>query len=144
VRFSAKGLSVFNPLLFLSARPFLSAQPNSIRSKKSVGHSVKVMLEHYGRFQKSDFDRIAEACERVKQEKGYLWVVKRFILSHFYPKMRVLHRYLQRQPVQRGWHRIRHSTHRQGVESPGMMGKRVQTDFAPFIASPRKQGTIGQ
>ena len=34
-----------------------------------LGHSVKVMLEHYGRSQQSDFDNIAKACERVRQEK---------------------------------------------------------------------------
>jgi integrase len=34
-----------------------------------LGHSVKVMLEHYGRFQQSDFDQIAEACLQVKQRK---------------------------------------------------------------------------
>jgi len=34
-----------------------------------LGHSVKVMLEHYGRFQQSDFDQIAEACEQVKKGK---------------------------------------------------------------------------
>ena len=28
------------------------------------------MLEHYGRFQQSDFAKIAEACERVKREKA--------------------------------------------------------------------------
>ena len=33
-----------------------------------LGHSVKVMLEHYGRFQKSDYDQIAEACLQVKQK----------------------------------------------------------------------------
>jgi hypothetical protein len=27
------------------------------------------MLEHYGRFQQSDFDQIAEACLQVKQKK---------------------------------------------------------------------------
>ena len=37
-----------------------------------LGHSVQVMLEHYGRIQQSDFDQIAEACERVKQEKEQL------------------------------------------------------------------------
>ena len=37
---------------------------------KWLGHSVKVMLEHYGRFQQSDFAQIAEACEQVKQKKG--------------------------------------------------------------------------
>ena len=36
---------------------------------KWLGHSVKVMLEHYGRFQESDFAKVAEACERVRQEK---------------------------------------------------------------------------
>jgi len=36
---------------------------------KWLGHSVKVMLEHYGRFQKSDYAKIAEACERVRREK---------------------------------------------------------------------------
>jgi len=34
-----------------------------------LGHSVKVMLEHYGRIQESDFDCIAIARERVKQQK---------------------------------------------------------------------------
>ena len=35
-----------------------------------LGHSVKVMLEHYGRFQQSDFDQIAEACEQVREQKA--------------------------------------------------------------------------
>ena len=35
---------------------------------KWLGHSVKVMLEHYGRIQQSDFDQIAEACEQVKKK----------------------------------------------------------------------------
>ena len=34
-----------------------------------LGHSVKIMLEHYGRVQQSDFDQIAEACEQVKERK---------------------------------------------------------------------------
>ena len=33
-----------------------------------LGHSVKVMLEHYGRIQQSDFDQIDEACLQVKQK----------------------------------------------------------------------------
>ena len=28
------------------------------------------MIEHYGRFQQSDFAKIAEACEQIKQKKG--------------------------------------------------------------------------
>ena len=36
---------------------------------KWMGHSVQVMLQHYGRFQKSDFAKVAEACERVRREK---------------------------------------------------------------------------
>ena len=36
---------------------------------KWLGHSVKVMLEHYGRIQQSDYDQIAEARERVKRKK---------------------------------------------------------------------------
>jgi len=36
---------------------------------KWLGHSVQVMLKHYGRFQQSDYDQVAEACERVKREK---------------------------------------------------------------------------
>ena len=31
--------------------------------------SVKVMLEHYGRIQQSDFDQIAEACMKVREQK---------------------------------------------------------------------------
>jgi hypothetical protein len=27
------------------------------------------MLEHYGRIQESDYDKIAEACRQIKQEK---------------------------------------------------------------------------
>jgi len=37
---------------------------------KWLGHSPEVMLKHYGRFQKSDLEQIADACERIKQEKG--------------------------------------------------------------------------
>ena len=37
---------------------------------KWLGHSVKVMLEHYARFQESDYAQIAAACERVRQENG--------------------------------------------------------------------------
>jgi len=33
-----------------------------------LGHSVEVMLKHYGRTQKADYDRIEEACVRVKQK----------------------------------------------------------------------------
>ena len=35
-----------------------------------LGHSVKVMLQHYGRIQQSDFDQIAAACEQVKHRKA--------------------------------------------------------------------------
>jgi len=35
-----------------------------------LGHSVKVMLEHYGRIQQSDFDQIAQACLQVQQKKN--------------------------------------------------------------------------
>ena len=35
-----------------------------------LGHSVKVMLEHYGRIQQSDFDQIAEACVKIKEGKN--------------------------------------------------------------------------
>ena len=56
---------------------------------KWMGHSVQVMLQHYGRFQKSDFAKVAEACERVRREKEQPMGVKRFILSPFYRKMRV-------------------------------------------------------
>ena len=34
-----------------------------------LGHSVKVMLEHYGRIRKSDFDQIEQACLKIKQKK---------------------------------------------------------------------------
>jgi len=34
-----------------------------------LGHSVKVMLEHYGRIQKEDYDKIALACQEVKKRK---------------------------------------------------------------------------
>ena len=34
-----------------------------------LGHSVKVMLEHYGRIKKSDFDQIEQACQQIKQNK---------------------------------------------------------------------------
>jgi len=37
---------------------------------KWLGHSVKVMIEHYGRFQQSDFAKVAEACERVEREQS--------------------------------------------------------------------------
>ena len=37
---------------------------------KWLGHSVQVMLEHYGRHKQSDNDQIAEACEQVKQRKA--------------------------------------------------------------------------
>ena len=39
---------------------------------KWLGHSVKVMLEHYGRIQQSDFDQIADACVQVKQKKDQM------------------------------------------------------------------------
>ena len=39
---------------------------------KWLGHSVKVMLEHYGRFQQSDFAQIANACEQVRRKKDQL------------------------------------------------------------------------
>ena len=35
-----------------------------------LGHSVQVMLEHYGRHKQSDYDQIAEACEQVKKRKA--------------------------------------------------------------------------
>jgi len=35
-----------------------------------LGHSPKVMLEHYARFQQGDFDQIAEACLQVRQRKA--------------------------------------------------------------------------
>ena len=38
---------------------------------KWLGHSVKVMLEHYGRIQQSDFDQIAEACEQTRQKNEH-------------------------------------------------------------------------
>jgi len=34
-----------------------------------LGHSVKVMLEHYGRIQKADYDKIAQACEETNERK---------------------------------------------------------------------------
>ena len=34
-----------------------------------LGHSAKVMLEHYGRIQQSDYDQITEACVRTQQKK---------------------------------------------------------------------------
>ena len=34
-----------------------------------LGHSVKIMLEHYGRTQKSDYDQIEQVCSQVKQKK---------------------------------------------------------------------------
>ena len=37
-----------------------------------LGHSVKVMLEHYGRWQQSDDDQVAHACEQVKQKKDQI------------------------------------------------------------------------
>jgi len=37
---------------------------------KWLGHSVRVMLEHYGRFQQSDYDQIAQACVQVKERKN--------------------------------------------------------------------------
>ena len=56
---------------------------------KWLGHSPAVMLKHYGRFQKSDYDQIADACERVRQETGQTMGNQGGILSHFYPQMRV-------------------------------------------------------
>ena|GEM_PF-84874 len=35
-----------------------------------LGHSVEIMLKHYGRTQKADFDRIEQACQQVNQKKG--------------------------------------------------------------------------
>ena len=35
-----------------------------------LGHSVKVMLEHYGRIQKADYDKIAQACLEVEQRNN--------------------------------------------------------------------------
>ena len=32
-----------------------------------LGHSVAVMLEHYGRIQKEDYDKIAQACQEVRE-----------------------------------------------------------------------------
>lgn len=37
-----------------------------------LGHSVKVMLEHYGRVQKEDFDKIAQACQEAEIRKQTL------------------------------------------------------------------------
>ena len=37
-----------------------------------LGHSVKVMLEHYGRIQQSDYDQIEQACLRIKREKDQM------------------------------------------------------------------------
>jgi integrase len=34
-----------------------------------LGHSPQVMLKHYGRYKKSDNDKIAQACEQVRQRK---------------------------------------------------------------------------
>jgi len=33
-----------------------------------LGHSVRVMLEHYARFRQDDYDMIAEACLQVKRK----------------------------------------------------------------------------
>jgi integrase len=41
-----------------------------------LGHSVKVMLEHCGRFQQSDFDQIAETCEQVREKKSQTMIEK--------------------------------------------------------------------
>ena len=35
---------------------------------KWLGHSVQVMLEHYGRHKQSDYDQIANACEQIKKK----------------------------------------------------------------------------
>ena len=50
---------------------------------KWLGHSVKVMLEHYGRFQKSDYDQIAEACLQVQQKKDQIMEKKETHLVPF-------------------------------------------------------------
>ena len=34
-----------------------------------LGHSVPVMLKHYGRIQKADYDKIAQACQDVKERE---------------------------------------------------------------------------
>ena len=49
---------------------------------KWLGHSVSVMLEHYGRIQQSDYDQIADACVQVKERNNQPMGQKE---AHFVP-----------------------------------------------------------
>ncbi len=47
-----------------------------------LGHSVKVMLTHYGRIQQADYDQIAQACKEAEERKEF---GKRHTTAYFIP-----------------------------------------------------------